>query len=172
MINDEAHEIIKELFDLLKNRYRNNLESMKEFVFDYVYSIYYKCHKINLDCDGSNVDSPDMIKRKKAIINPINKKENKCFQYPITVALNYEEIVKHIERITNIKPFRNKYKWEGINFPSKKDDWKKIEKNNVTIALNILYVKKEKIYSGYVSNKNTNREKQVILLMIPNREGL
>ena len=31
-----------------------------------------------------------------------------------------------------------------MNFPSIKDDWKKIAKNNVTIALNVLYVKKEK----------------------------
>ena len=38
----------------------------------------------------------------------------------------------------------NKYNWEGINFPSEKDDWKKIEKNDVTIALNVLYAKKEK----------------------------
>ena len=29
MINDEADEVIKELFDSLKNRYQNNLESMK-----------------------------------------------------------------------------------------------------------------------------------------------
>ena len=29
MINDEADEVIKELFDSLKNRYKNNLESMK-----------------------------------------------------------------------------------------------------------------------------------------------
>ena len=38
MINDEADEVIGELFDSLKNRYRNNLESMKgsELVFDYV----------------------------------------------------------------------------------------------------------------------------------------
>ena len=41
-----------------------------------------------------------------------------------------------------VKPFRNKYKWEGINFPSQKDDWEKIEKNNVKIALNVLYAKK------------------------------
>ena len=27
--NDEEHEVIKELFDSLKNRYQNNLESMK-----------------------------------------------------------------------------------------------------------------------------------------------
>ena len=37
-----------------------------------------------------------------------------------------------------------KYNWEGINFPSEKDDWKKFEKNNLTIALNILYTKKIK----------------------------
>ena len=28
MINDEGDEVIKELFDSLKNRYQNNLESM------------------------------------------------------------------------------------------------------------------------------------------------
>ena len=39
MISDEADEVIKELFDSLKNRYQNNLESMKdsEFVCDYVH---------------------------------------------------------------------------------------------------------------------------------------
>ena len=50
----------------------------------------------------------------------------------------------------------------------KKDDWKKFDKNNVTIALN---VKKEKIYPTYVSKDNSNRKKQVILLMIPDGEG-
>ena len=29
MINDEAEEVIEELFKSLKNRYQNNLESMK-----------------------------------------------------------------------------------------------------------------------------------------------
>ena len=47
---------------------------------------------------------------------------------------------------------------------------KKSEKNNVTIALNVLYAKKEKIYPAYVSKYNSNCEKQVILLMIPNGE--
>ena len=39
MINDDADKVIKELFDSLKNRYRNNIESMKdsEFVFDYAH---------------------------------------------------------------------------------------------------------------------------------------
>ena len=47
---------------------------------------------------------------------------------------------------------------------------KNFEKNNVTIALNALYTKKENIYLAYVSNHNSNCDKQVILLMIPNGE--
>ena len=48
---------------------------------------------------------------------------------------------------------------------------KKFEKNNATIALNIFYTKNEKIYPSYVSKHNLKREKQVITLMIPNKEG-
>ena len=91
MISDEADEIIRKLFDSLKNRYQNNLRSMRgsEFVFDYVQLLYYKWHKINLNCGGSYIVSPDWIKNKKATINLVNKKDNKCFQYAVTVVLNY-----------------------------------------------------------------------------------
>ena len=47
---------------------------------------------------------------------------------------------------------------------------KKFEENNVKISLNVLCAKKEKIYPSYVSKYNSNREKQVIFFMIPNRE--
>ena len=48
MINDEADEVIKDAFDLLKNRYQNNLESMKgsRFAFDYVRLLYCKVIKL------------------------------------------------------------------------------------------------------------------------------
>ena len=44
MINVEGDEVTKQLFDLLKNRYQNNLEPMKvsEFVIHYVHLLYYK----------------------------------------------------------------------------------------------------------------------------------
>ena len=48
---------------------------------------------------------------------------------------------------------------------------KNSQKNNLTIALNVLYAKKEKIYPAYILKQNSNREKQVILSMIPNGEG-
>ena len=78
IINDEADEVIEELFKSLLNRYQNNLEeSMKgsNFVFHYVHLLYYKCHKINSNRGGSYIDSSDWIKNKKATINPINKKD-------------------------------------------------------------------------------------------------
>ena len=90
-----------------------------EFVFDYVQLLYYKCHNINFNHGGSYIDSPDWIKNKKAAMNPINKKDNKCFQYAVTVSLNYEEIGIHAEQTTKIKLYKQ-YSWEGINYPSEK----------------------------------------------------
>ena len=67
MINDEADEVIEKLFQSLKNRHQNNIESMRdsEFVFDYVHFLYYKCRKINLNRQRSYIDSPDWMKYKK-----------------------------------------------------------------------------------------------------------
>ena len=112
MISDEADEVSEELFNSVKNRYQNNLQSMREseFIFDYFQLLYYKCHKINLNRGGSYIDSPEWIKNKKATINPINKKDTKCFQYAVTVAWNYEEINKDPQRITKIKHLINKHK--------------------------------------------------------------
>ena len=110
------------------------------------------------------------MKNKKATINPINKKDDKFFQYAVTVSLSYKEIGKYAERILKVKPFINKYSWEGVNYPSEKNDLEKFEKNNITVALNVLYAKKEKIYATYVSKHNSNHEKQVTLLMISNGE--
>ena len=101
MINYEANQVVKELFDSLKNRYQNNLTSMKgsEFVYDYVLLMYYKSHKINLNRSGSYVDSPYWIENQKAATNPINKKD-KCFQYTLTAALREKEnILKENQKL-------------------------------------------------------------------------
>ena len=65
-----------------------------EIAFDYVQLLYYKCHKISPNRGGSYIDSPNWIKKKRAAINPINKKDTKYFQYAVTVTLSYEEMTK------------------------------------------------------------------------------
>ena len=116
IITDEADEVVEEIFDSLKNRHQNKLESMKGsvFLFDYDHLLYYKCHTINNNRNGSYIGSPDWIKNIKATINPINKKDLKWFQYAVTAMWNYEEIKK---RITKFKRFLSECKWEEINIP-------------------------------------------------------
>ena len=66
--NAEAHGVIGELFRSLQNIYQNNLEELmkgREFAINYVHLLYCKCHKINLNCGESYVDSPAWIKSKK-----------------------------------------------------------------------------------------------------------
>ena len=102
-------------------------------------------------CCSSYIDSPDWTKKKKTTINPKNE-DDKCFPYAVTVALNYGETESHPERVSNIKPFVNKYNWKGISYPSKIDDWRTFKKNNPTIALNILYLRKRNMVSLYLKH--------------------
>ena len=56
-----------------------------DFIFDFVCLLYYKYHKINLNCIDSYIDSPERIKSKKAVINSDNKNANKFFQCDVTI---------------------------------------------------------------------------------------
>ena len=81
-------------------------------------------------------------------------------------------IENHPERITNIGFHTGLYNWEGIEFPDGIKDWKSFERNNKTIALNILFVphNEKTINLAYKSKYNRKRENQVVLLMITNGE--
>ena len=94
--------IIEELFKSFLQKYQEGLEeSMREseFIFDSVDALYYNLNKVSLDRGGSYIDSPKWLKNKKATIN-LKNNDHKCFQYPLTVALNYEQIEKDPERDT------------------------------------------------------------------------
>ena len=141
-----------------------------EFAFDVVNLLHYDLNKISLNRGGSYIKSPAWLSAKKATINPQNKKDNKCFQYALTVSLNYEKNNINHQRISKIEPFIDQYNWNKIDFQSTGKDWKKFESNSKSIALNILYVphNSEKICHAYKSKYNLTRKNQVILLMITN----
>ena len=100
--------------------------------------------------------------KNEAIINDDND-----FQNALDDALNFENIERDPQRISKLKPYINKYNWEGIKFPAGPKDWKKFERNNKTIALNILFIphNTEIIRVAYRSEYNPKRKKQVVLLM-------
>ena len=104
--------------------------------------------------------------KKEAIIN--NNINNNGFKNALDDALNYQIIESNPQRISKLKPYINKYNWEGINFPAGSKEWQKFERNNNTIALNILYLKNDakRINIAYKSKYNNKRKKQVNLLII------
>ena len=101
MIGSETKEIIEDLFESFLQKYQEGLEESRrgsEFAYDSIDALYYNLNKVSLSRGGSYIDSPKWLKYKKATINPKNK-DDKCFQYALTVASNYEQIEKDPQRI-------------------------------------------------------------------------
>ena len=172
-MGSETNDIIEELHESILQKYQKGLEeSMRgsEFVTNSIDLLYYHLQRISLNRKGpSHIDSPEWLKNKKATINPKNN-DNNCFQYALTVALNYQNTKKAPQRILKIQPFINRYNLKEIDFLSEQEDWKKFGQNNKTIALNILFVpyNTEKIRLAYKSKHNFKRKNQAILLMVKN----
>ena len=105
--------------------------------------------------------SLDWIASKKATINPKNEKDNECFKWSIISGLTYNKInekyLKKIEKLERV----------DIDLSSYQRNWGKFERENTSIALNILFVShdSEEIRLAYKSNYN-KRKNQVILPMI------
>ena len=166
--------LLRTFLNFFLNNYQQEeiiLRKGSDFVFESVDLLSYNFHKISLRRGRSYIKSPEWVLNKRATINPKNK-DNKCFQYSITVALNHQNIENHPERISNIKPFINQYNWKGIDFAAGIKGWKKFERNNKTIAFNILSIphNTKTINLAYKSKYNRKRENQVVLLMITNGE--
>ena len=170
IIGCQTEEVAENLIMQLLQKYQDNLQNkMKgsDFIFSGVNYLYYDLNRITISKGRSYIESPKWLKDKKCTINQKNS-ANKCFQYATTLALNFNNIDKHHQRISKIKPFIDNYNWNDINFPAAKKDWNKFEVNNKNVALNILYVpfNTKKIQIADKSKYNLVRDNQIILLMM------
>ena len=164
--------------DVANDKDENDLEYLIDCNIYLKYLIKSFLNKYNIDQkleeptinNSTFIETPEWITNKKCTFNPQNK-DNKCFQYSITLSLYHKETNCHRERISKIKPFINNLNWENINFPPQEQDYKTLEMNNKSIALNILQANNEqKISHLYNSKFNKARENKVILLMISDNE--
>ena len=132
---NETDDIIKELFKSFLNNYQKEEQIMRresDFIFESVQLLDNHLHKICLKRGKSYIKSPKWLENKKAIINPQNKYDNNCFEYTISVALNHQNIKNNPERISNIKPFIDKYNWKDIDIKAhQKEGREKLEKINM-----------------------------------------
>ena len=173
MSGDDTNEIIELLFESFLQRFEENLQNKmrgSEFEFDGINFFYYSFNKTSIYRGVTYIDLPKWLKDKKSTINPKNN-DDKGFQYAVILALNLDNIDNHPEGISKIKPFINQYNWKDIDFPTTNKNWRKLELSK-DFALNILYIPHniKKIQLAYRSKNNLTCDKQVILLMITDRE--
>ena len=84
---------------------------------------------------SSYIKLPDVLAKKKAIINMKNK-DDECFKWCVTRALN--PVTRDGERITKIlRKQSEKLDWSGITFPLELKNIDRFEKQNETISVNV-----------------------------------
>ena len=101
MSGSEVEEIMEKLIMSLLQKYQDNLQNkMKgsDFIFNGVNYLFYDFNRITISKGGSYIESPKWLKDKKCTINQKNN-NNKCFEYAATLALNFNKIDKHPQRI-------------------------------------------------------------------------
>ena len=76
----------------------------RNFISGLIQLLYYKCYKINFKRGRSCIEITERKKNKKAVINQ-------------TAVLNFVEIKKNPQTVSNIKAFINKYNCYRIKYP-------------------------------------------------------
>ena len=143
------------------------------FSLDKIMHLYINFHRLVLTRGSSYIELPEWIQNKKVVINPQNK-EGECFKWAVIGALHHEEIKKDHQRISRLRPCENQYNWKGLEFAASIKNIDKCEKNNLGIAVNVLFCNKKSpkkdIYTVRRSERNVKCKKQVNLLMIEDGE--
>ena len=175
--SDNSEDILEQLINSLRRYFGGKLlicRTDSSYVYKSVEGLSIHFYKIDLNRGSSYIPSPVWLKNKGATIILQNTKDNYCFMYALTIALNHKEIGKNPDRISKrLIEHIPKYNWDYIDFPASIPDYKIFEKNNEDIALNTPYFpyNEQEIRPEYISNYNFDRKNQVALLKITDDKG-
>ena len=114
MNGTDTSDAINKLINYFIKRYQEGPDTKIKgcsYIFERIDLLEYHLHKVSLNRASSYIESPEWLHNKGVTINTKNTKDNNCFQYAITAALNYRNIGHHPQRISKIKPFINNYNW-------------------------------------------------------------
>ena len=168
-------EIYEEMLDEIEEAIQKTEQAEGSgWVFVEVKSLVLYTVKWNPINGSSYIDLPEELKKRKAIINMINKECNKCFVWGVLRALYPKK--DHPERIDkDLKSKENTLNMEGIDYPVNLRDINRFEKQNPDISISVLgYNKIEKVYPLRISEYTKCREGRkhnIILLLIKEGEN-
>ena len=116
--SDNSEDLLEQLINSLCKYYADKLlisRTDSSYVYESVEGLSIHFHKIDLNRESSYTPSPDWLKNKGATINPQNTKDNYCFMYALTIALNHKEIGKNPGRISKrLIEHIPKYNWDTM----------------------------------------------------------
>ena len=163
----DINDLIEHMLAYIKVQTENLKFPESGFTLDKIMHLYINFHRLAMTRGSSYTELPKWIKSKKAVINPQNKDE-RCFKWAVIAALHHEEIRKDHQRISSLRPYRNQYNWERLQFPVSIKQIDRFEKNNTDIAVNVWFIKKksQNIYTARRSGRNVKCKKQVNFLMM------
>ena len=170
-------EILGKMFAYIKTQIENPALPKSAFTLDSIMHLDISFYELQLTRGSTYINLPPWIANKKAVINPQNHKDDECFKWGVIASLHHEEIDFHPERISKLKPYSDLYNWKGMQFPVTINQIEKFEKNNPSIAVNVLYFyspkegkSKFKIAILRRSDGNASRSKVANLLLITDGE--
>ena len=99
-----------------------------------------RCNKEAIINDNNSNNNNNNYNNNTNINNNNNNNNNNNFQNALNDALNYQTIEKDPQRISKLKPYINKYNWEGINFPAGSKEWQRFERIMVHLIHLICYM--------------------------------
>lgn len=122
----------------------------------------------------SYIDLPEWVRNKQACIN-VQNNDDKCFLWSVLAALHPQK--KDPQRVSKYKPFENSLSLHGINFPMRIDQITQFEKQNPTIAIQVLGIDSDedgtpsKNFYPMHQTQNHQAEHKIMLLLHTNETG-
>ena len=114
---------------------------------------------------SSYIKLPDLLAKKKAILNPKNLDE-KCFKWAVIAGLKWEEIDCHPQRVSKLRRYENEFDWSGITYPVSTKNISKFETRN-GIGVNLLALNGK---TPYICRKGGDYERKVNLMILEEGE--
>ena len=106
----------------------------------------------------------------KIIIINLQNKDDQCFKWAVTRALNPGEV--HEERIdTKLIEKAKELNWNGIEFPAGREDISTFERQNETVSINV-YGYEKGTYPLRISKYTDERKSHVDLMLISNDDKI
>ena len=138
----EMDQIVDGMIANMKFQIENPALLNSRFVFDEFLYLDVNVHQLNLTRGSSYLPLPDLLVRKKAIVNPHNDNKE-CFKWLVITVENAG--MKDPQCVSNLRKFMDNYDWSELEFPVLIKDIGKFETRN-NISVNILALKGRDIY--------------------------